>query len=52
MRGEIIFNNFIGILFGPIDLPALNKSIRADISYEAAGDTKKNVDYFYRDSPK
>ena len=33
MWGERICNSLIGILFGPIDLPILNKSIISDVSY-------------------
>ena len=35
------FSNFMGMLFGPIDLPVLSKSTVSDISYGAAADMKK-----------
>ena len=38
---RIIFSNFKGILFGPIDLLVLNHYVISDISCEIAGDVKK-----------
>ena len=37
---ERIFNNFIGILFGPTGLPVFNKPIISDISYAVEGAKK------------
>ena len=51
ISGERIFNNFKGILLGPIDFPVLNKSIISDISYGAAGDIKKKLGFCYQDNP-
>ena len=38
-------SNFKGILFRPVDLPDLNKSITSDISHGAAGSMKKECGF-------
>ena len=42
--GEIIFNNFMGILLGPMDLPDFKAFITSDTSNGAVGLKKMNGD--------